>query len=223
MKIKYISAIMLAAVMFSSCASGQETTKTKTTKRVVVVHEVKETKKEPTSDMYIWPVFFGNGIFFFSETGPTMHLPGYGFSGGVTFSMFEKDVRFLNYIGNLFFFTDALYSYRNYDGYPQNVSYNMEESTFDIALAGGYRNTYIGGYIQFPNKATVRVKDWTMDDFDGIDRSTSFSFMFGYRITGSHMGIDFRLLLGQGPGGFMDDKFGDHWLGQASVGIMGGF
>jgi len=217
--IKYLLAISLAVVL-SSCAPAQPKT---TTKKVVKVIEVQEVKKEPTTGIYIWPIFFGSTTFFFSEMGPALQLPGYGFSGGATFSMFQRDFGLFSYVGNLFFFTDLLYSYRSYDGHPQKLHYSFKENTLDFALAGGYNNAYIGGYLQFPNKATVRVREWTHDDFDRIDRSTSFSFMLGYRMTGRFLGADVRLLLGQGPGQFMSSAFGDHWLGQLSLGIMGGF
>jgi hypothetical protein len=69
----------------------------------------------------------------------------------------------------------------------------------------------------------VRVKEWTIEDFDGISRTPSFSLMCGMRITRKHLGLDVRLLLGQGPGHFLKDSLGDHWLGQLSIGVMGGF
>jgi|GEM_PF-1909496 len=220
MHIKLLLAISLAVVL-SGCAPSEP--KTKTTKRVVVVHEVKEVKKEPTTGHYIWPIFFGSGSFFFSEMGPAFHMPGYGFSGGLTASYFLRDFGALDYRGNLFAFSDLLYSFRSYDGHPQKVKYHIDESTVDLAFGGGFRSTYIGGYLQFPNKATVRVRDWTIEDFRGLDRSTSFSFMFGYRMTAKYMGIDFRFLLGQGPGSFLSSSLGDYWLGQVSVGVMAGF
>jgi hypothetical protein len=172
-------------------------------------------KNERSSrSFYLWPVFFGGGTFFFSETGFDQQLPGYSFSGGLTFFVYE---------GNISFFTDALYSYRDYEGFPQSAHYRMEESTADLAIAARYEVYYLGGYVQFPLNTSIRVREWTMEDFTGISRSASFSLMGGVRITKKHLGLDLRFLFGQGPGQFLSKGLGDHWLSQISVGIMGGF
>ncbi|MCL2206785.1 MAG: hypothetical protein FWB90_01665 [Fibromonadales bacterium] len=172
---------------------------------------------------YFWPIFFGGGTFFFSEENLDSHPPGYTFSGGVTFSIFERKVNFMEYEGNLFFFADALYSFRAYEGYPQELHYHIEETTMDLAVGVGFNNIYIGALAQLPNYATIKVREWTIEDFKGLSRDPSFSFICGFRIVGDHLGIDIRLLLGQGPGQFLSKAFGDHWLGQLSVGITAGF
>jgi hypothetical protein len=174
-------------------------------------------KNTKTGSYYLWPVFFGGGTFFFTLASIDEHWPGYSLSGGGTFSM-NKD--------KLFFLADALYSYRSYEGFPQYLHYEIGETTADLALAAGYDIYYLGGYVQFPltTKPTkLRVREWTMEDFDGISRSTSFSLMGGARIVKKNFGFDLRLLLGQGPGQFLSKDFGDHWLGQISLGFMGGF
>ena len=182
-------------------------------------------KKKSKTGMgyYVWPVFFGGGTFFFSEQGLDEHWPGYSLSGGVTFSIFERSVVFYDREGNLFFFADALYSYRAYDGYPETLHYRIEETTADLAAAVGFANFYLGAYAQFPLYATIAVREWTTEDFDGLSRTPSFSLMGGFRIVGSHLGLDARILLGQGPGQFLRKAFGDHWLGQISLGLMAGF
>jgi len=182
-------------------------------------------KKKSKTGMgyYVWPVFFGGGTFFFSEQGLDEHWPGYSLSGGMTFSIFERSVVIYNREGNLFFFADALYSYRAYDGYPETLHYRIEETTADLAAAVGFANFYLGAYAQFPLYAIIAVREWTIEDFDGLSRTPSFSLMGGYRIVGSHLGLDARILLGQGPGQFLRKAFGDHWLGQISLGLMAGF
>lgn len=166
----------------------------------------------------IWPVFFGGGSFFFSPNGPDSHYPGYAFSGGLTFLVKEKN---LIDTTDIFCFVDALYSYRDYKGFPEKLHYKIEEKSADLAVGIGFANFYAGGYIQFPINTVVNVEEWTKEDFKGLERSTSFSFMGGMRATGKHLGIDIRLLLGQGPGQFLSSSFGDHWLGQISLGLMG--
>jgi hypothetical protein len=163
---------------------------------------------------YFWPIFFGGGTFFFSEAGLDEHWPGYSISGGLTFSIYEKD---------LSFFADALYSYRAYDGFPQPLHYRMRETTADLALAVGLETLYIGGYAQFPLNTRLRVSEWTMEDFNGLSRTPSFYLMGGIRIVRKNLGLDLRLLLGQGPGQFLSKDLGDHWLGQISLGFTGGF
>ena len=167
----------------------------------------------------VWPIFFGGGSFFFSPNGMDSHYPGYALSGGLTFHIKEKDL--IDTI-DVFFFIDALYSFRAYDGFPDELHYRIEESSADIAVGVGFEYLYAGGYIQFPINTMVKVKEWTIEDFDGLSRKTSFSFMGGLRATGKHLGIDIRLLLGQGPGQFLKKSFGEgHWLGQVSLGLMG--
>jgi len=182
-------------------------------------------KKKSKTGMgyYVWPIFFGGGTFFFSELGLDQHWPGYLLSGGVTFSVLERNVDFYKYNGNLFFFVDALYSYRAYDGYPQSLHYHIEETTADLAAAVGFANFYLGAYAQFPVHAEIRVREWTIEDFKGLSRTPSFSLMGGFRIVGNHLGLDARILLGQGPGQFLRKAFGDHWLGQISLGVTAGF
>jgi hypothetical protein len=163
---------------------------------------------------YFWPIFFGGGTFFFSETGLDEHWPGYLLSGGLTFSIYE---------GDLSFFTDVLYSYRVYEGYPQPLHYRIDEATADLALAVGLDIFYLGSYVQFPLNTKLRVTEWTIEDFNGLSRTPSFSFMCGIRIAKKNLGMDLRLLLGQGPGQFLSKELGDHWLGQISLGVTGGF
>jgi hypothetical protein len=169
---------------------------------------------KPGFHFNIWPIFFGGGTFFFSELGPDSHYPGYALSGGLTFSVYEEYISF---------FADALYSYRAYDGLPQTLHYTIEESTADVALGVALGILYIGGYVQFPMHTMIKVEERTQDDFNGISRSTSFSAIGGVRMMGKHLGLDIRLMLGQGPGQFLSKEFGDHWLGQVSVGVTGGF
>jgi len=167
----------------------------------------------------VWPIFFGGGTFFFNNGGPDEHYPGYALSGGLTFHIEEKDL--IDTI-DVFFFIDALYSYRAYDGFPDELHYRIEESSADLAVGVGFEYIYIGGYMQFPMNTIVKVREWTIEDFDGLSRSPSFSFMTGLRATGKHLGVDLRLLLGQGPGQFLKKSFGEgHWLGQISLGLMG--
>jgi len=166
-----------------------------------------------------WPIFFGGGTFFFTQDGADQHYPGYVFSGGLT--IYKKEKNLIDTI-DVFFFMDALYSYRAYDGFPQELHYRIEETSADLAVGVGFRNLYAGGYIQFPVNTMVRVKEWTTEDLEGLSRSPSFSLMGGMRVTWKHFGVDLRLLLGQGPGQFLKKDFGDeHWLGQVSLGLMG--
>jgi len=167
-----------------------------------------------------WPIFFGGGTFFFNnDGGPDEHKPGYALSGGLTFHIKEKDL--IDTI-DVFFFIDALYSYRAYEGFPEELHYSIKESSADLAVGIGFENLYAGGYIQFPINTMLKVREWTAEDFDGLSRNPSFSFMGGMRATGKHLGVDLRLLLGQGPGQFLKRDFGEgHWLGQVSLGLMG--
>ncbi|MDR3000117.1 MAG: hypothetical protein LBU89_02540 [Fibromonadaceae bacterium] len=173
-------------------------------------------KRDPNSvlDFSVWPIFYGGGTFFFNEIEIVQHYPGYSLSGGLTFNIYDSGI---------FFFTDALYSYRAYDGYPENIHYRIQENTADLAIGAGLEIFYIGAYAQFPISAKIRVSEWTLDDFDGLSRNPSFSLIGGIRVTGKYLGIDARLLLGQGPGQFLSRAFGESWLGQISIGIMGGF
>ncbi len=171
----------------------------------------------------VWPVFFGGGTFLFSKEGLDPHYPGYAFSGGLTFLVKEKN---LIDTTDIFCFVDALYSFRDYEGFPNEghadeLHYKIEESSADLAVGIGFGNLYAGGYIQFPINTTIGVREWTMEDFKGLSRTTSFSFMGGMRATGKHLGIDIRLLLGQGPGQFLRKSLGEQWLGQISLGLMG--
>jgi len=165
-----------------------------------------------------WPIFFGSGTFFFNNNGMDKHDPGYVLSGGLTLFVKEKDV--IDTI-DVFFFIDALYSYRAYEGFPDELHYHIEETSADLAVGVGFGNLYGGAYIQFPINTIVRVSEWTIEDFDGLSRSPSFSLMGGMRAAWKHFGVDLRLLLGQGPGQFLKKDFGeDHWLGQISLGFM---
>jgi len=212
---KHLITIFLAVLLSSHAVCHAQTSK-KASKSM--------TKSEKTGvGYYLWPVFFGGGSFFLSEEGIDVHRPGYVFSGGLTFSIFERHVNFLAYTGNLFLFSDALYSYRAYDGLPQTVNYSIEETTLDVAAGAGFNNLYLGIYTQFPNRTTIRVREWTIEDFDGISRTTSFSFMMGFRMAGDNLGMDLRFLFGQGPGKYLRSSLGDHWLGQVSIGVMAGF
>lgn len=165
-----------------------------------------------------YPIFFGGGTFFFTQEGVDQHYPGYALSGGLTFHIKEKD---LIDTMDVFFFIDALYSYRAYEGFPQELHYRIEETSTDLAIGVGFEYFYAGGYIQVPVNTMVRVSEWTIEDFEGLSRSPSFSLMGGMRMAGKHFGVDLRLLLGQGPGQFLKKDFGeDHWLGQISLGLM---
>jgi len=175
-----------------------------------------QTRKAAT---LFWPIFFGGGTFFFNKDNLDEHNPGYALSGGLTVHIKEKDL--IDTI-DVFFFIDALYSYRAYEGFPEELHYQIKESSADLAIGIGFENLYVGGYIQFPINTMVKVREWTAEDFDGLSRNTSFSFMGGLRATGKHLGVDLRLLLGQGPGQFLKRSFGEgHWLGQISLGLMG--
>jgi len=166
-----------------------------------------------------WPIFFGGGTFFFTPTGMDQHDPGYTLSGGLT--LYAKEKNAIDTI-DVFFFIDALYSYRAYEGFPQELHYSIEETSADLAVGVGFEYLYAGGYIQFPINTKVSVKEWTIEDFEGLSRNPSFSFMGGMRMAWKHFGVDLRLLLGQGPGQFLKKSFGDeHWLGQISLGLMG--
>jgi hypothetical protein len=201
MRIKCLLAILLA---LSLCPAKQQPQ--------TLIDMLKTSKS--SKGYYFWPIFFGGGTAFFSEMGLDEHWPGYSLSGGLTFSIYE---------GNLSFFTDALYSYRAYDGYPQPLHYRIEETTTDLAVGVGLETLYIGGYAQFPLNTKLRVSEWTMEDFNGLSRTPSFSLMCGIRMVKKNVGVDLRLLLGQGPGQFLSNALGDHWLGQISLGVMGGF
>jgi len=183
----------------------------------------KKTKKPqtPVIATVIWPIVFGGGNFFFNRDAIDEHRPGYTFSGGLTFYKKEKDM--IDTI-DVFIFLDALYSHRAYEGFPQEIHYKIEENSADLAVGIGFGTLYAGGYVQFPINTIIRVKEWTTEDFYGLKRSPSFSFMCGLRATGKHLGGDLRLLLGQGPGQFLKKDFGDeHWQGQLSLGFMARF
>ncbi|MDR2731844.1 MAG: hypothetical protein LBB36_01335 [Fibromonadaceae bacterium] len=207
MRIKYLLLICIA-VLFS-----QQNANSAQYEPQSLVDLLKQTKPA-RKGYYFWPIFFGGGTFFFSEEGLDHHYPGYSLSGGLTFSMYE---------GDIFFFGDALYSYRVYDGFPQPLNYRIEETTADIAAGIGLTIFYAGAYIQFPMNTKLRVSEWTVEDFEGLSRTPSFSLMCGVRIAKKHLGMDVRILLGQGPGQFLGKDFGDHWLGQISLGFTGGF
>jgi len=177
----------------------------------------KEKSKAQEFASIVWPIFFGGGNFFFSQSGVDGHFPGYTFSGGLTFYTKEKDV--IDTI-DVFFFMDALYSHRAYEGLPQKLHYKIEENSADVAIGIGFNNIYAGGYLQIPVNTKIAVDEWTIEDFDGLSRDPSFSFMCGLRIAGKHLGVDLRVLLGQGPGQFLKKDFGDHYLGQVSLGFM---
>jgi hypothetical protein len=162
----------------------------------------------------IWPVVFGGGTFFFTELGPEEKRPGYSISGGTTIILNETIMQSF-----VTLFADALFSYRAYEGL-YNITYDIKETTADFDIAAGIDNWYIGVYSQFPVTTKVKVREWTMNDFGKLSRNPSFSLMGGYRLTGEHLGLDARLLLGQGPGQFLRKAFGDSWLGQISLGIM---
>jgi len=221
MRSKFLLAICIILLM-QQTVCGARQTKEKSSKQQgqgLPYTDLMFTRKpKPGLDLSIWPIFMGGGTFFFSEQGPDTHYPGYSLSGGLTSILHERFI---------FLFIDALYSYRAYDGSPTSnvspVNYRIEETTADLSAAVGYGAFYLGGYMQFPIKTTIRVKEWTLDDFNGISRATSFSAMGGIRMIGNHLGIDIRLLLGQAPGQFLKSSLGDHWLGQISLGIMGGF
>jgi hypothetical protein len=200
MRIKCLLAILLA---FSVCSAKQQQS----------LMDMLKTSKSGKG-YYFWPIFFGGGTFFFSETGLDEHWPGYLLSGGLTLSIYE---------GNISFFSDVLYSYRAYDGFPQLLHYKIDETTADLAIAVGLDGLYVGGYVQFPLTTRLGVREWTMEDFNGLSRTPSFSLMGGIRIAKKNLGLDLRLLLGQGPGQFLSKELGDHWLGQVSLGVMGGF
>jgi len=185
---------------------------------VLTLQTVYAAEKKSNRTYSIWPIFFGGGTFFFSGTGPDAHYPGYSFSGGLSASLYTKFATF---------FTDILYSYRAYDGFPELLHYRIEETSGDLAICvapGALEPFYIGGYIQLiPINTMIRVREWTLDDFNGISRTPSFYIMGGARMMGKRLGVDARLLLGPGPGQFLKREFGDHWLGQISLGITGGF
>jgi len=204
MRIKYFFAIALAVLLSSN----------------TVCHAAKKTTG---TGYYFWPILHGGGTLLASDTEAATSWPGYTFSGGITFSIFERQVNFLEYTGNLFFFTDALYSYRAYNGDTPSLNYRIEETTADFAVGVGFRNIYIGAYAQIPNHITVKVREWTIEDFNGLSRNPSFSFMCGFRIVGDHLGVDARLLMGQGPGQFLRNSFGEYWINQLSLGVMAGF
>jgi len=209
MKIKHLFLICLAVLL-----SHQTICYAKTTKSTW-----KSKPREFAS--IVWPIVFGGGSFFFNKDAIDEQYPGYTFSGGLSFYKKEKDM--IDTI-DVFIFMDVLYSYRAYKGFPQELHYRIEENSADLAIGIGFGGLYAGGYIQFPINTAIRVKEWTAEDFEGLSRSTSFSLMGGWRITGKHLGVDLRLLLGQGPGQFLKKDFGDdHWLGQLSLGFMGRF
>jgi len=207
MKIKHIFLIFLAILLSQTICHAK-----------APKNNLKSKTRSFTS--MVWPIVYGGGTFFFNQDGVDEHNPGYTFSGGLTFNVKEKDI--IDTL-DVFFFIDALYSYRAYKGFPQEVRYQIKENSADLALGVGFNYFYVGCYIQVPTNTIVKVRDWTIDDFNERDlsRSTSFSLMTGLRGTGKHLGADLRLLLGQGPGQFLNKSFGnDHWLGQISLGLM---
>ncbi len=211
MRIKGLLVICLILLMQQTVCAAKTTTVTTTTTSTSIFQ--KRTTR-PGFHFSVWPIFFGGGTFSFSEQGPDTQIPGYALSGGLTFFVYEQ---------NISFFSDVLYSYRAYDGFPQPLNYTIQESTADVALAVAFGTFYIGGYVQFPMSTMIKSSEMTLDEFDGISRSPSFSGMVGMRTMGKHLGFDVRLILGQGPGQFLGKEFGDHWLGQLSVGVTGGF
>jgi hypothetical protein len=165
---------------------------------------------------YICPIFFGGGNILFAEE--SVDMAGYALSGGLTSSIYK---------GKLFVFGDALYSYRVLDR-SQDLNYRIEENTADLAVGIGVDAVYIGGYAQFPINTMLKVNEWTIEDFEGISRGPSVSFMLGWRMTlrltkFARMGIDARFLIGQGPGQFLRKSLGDNVLTQISLGVMAGF
>jgi len=187
---------------------------------ILLSHQTICHAKSSKSASIIWPIFFGGGTFFFTPDSVDQHYPGYTFSGGLTLYVDERNINIMDKM-NLFFFIDALYSYRAYDGFPQEVHYRIEENSADLAVGVGSKGFYAGCYIQVPTNTMIRVSEWTMEDFDGLSRNPSISLMGGLRVAGRHLGIDARILLGQGPGQFLRKSFGeDHWLGQITLGIM---
>jgi len=208
MKIKRIFFILLAILLSQAICHAKAPPKNKW-----------KTQTRSFASM-LWPIVYGGGTFFFNQDGVDEHNPGYAISGGLTFNLKEKDI--IDTL-DVFFFIDALYSYRAYKGFPQEIHYQIKENSADLAVGVGFNYFYVGCYIQVPTNTIVKVSDWTIDDFNEHDlsRSTSFSLMTGFRGTGKHLGADIRLLLGQGPGQFLNKSFGnEHWLGQISIGLM---
>jgi len=183
---------------------------------VLSLQTVYAAEKKPSKTYYFWPIAFGGATLFVSEDGPDAHTPGYSFSGGLSASLYTRFAKF---------FSDFLCSYRAYDGFPESVHYRIEELSGDIAIAVMPSEPfYLGAYAQFPLSTRIKVREWTLDDFDGLSRIPSFSFMGGARMMmGKHLGIDARLLLGPGPGFFLKRELGYHWLSQISIGVTGGF
>ncbi|MCL2101293.1 MAG: hypothetical protein FWH22_06220 [Fibromonadales bacterium] len=205
MRIKYLLAIILA-VLFSQQSVYAS--------KFNFDELVRKRKIKDTAEFSVWPIFYAGGTFFFTELEVEQHYPGYTLSGGLTLNMHYSEI---------LFFTDALYSHRAYDGVPGTLNYRIEETSIDLAIGAGLNGLYIGGYAQFPMQAKIRVNEWTWEDFDGLTRNPSLALIGGYRRTGKYLGIDARILLGQGPGQFLRNSFGNNFLGQISLGFMGGF
>jgi hypothetical protein len=208
MRIKCLFAILIAILLSQQICYAQIFSNAK---------PKANSKKKQESNLHIsvWPIFFVCGTFFFTVLGSDEYWPGYSVSGGLTFHVGE---------GEIAFFSDLLYSFRAFDGYPQSVHYRIEEITADISAAVALGTLYVGGYVKFPMNTVIRVNEWTMEDFSGVTSLPSFSLMGGMRIKGKHLGADARLLLGQGPGQYISGgSLGDHWLGQISLGFMFGF
>jgi hypothetical protein len=215
MRIKYLFVIFLASLFSQHGICHAKITKTEKT----TTKTGKAETKDPTKLQFsVWPIFFGGGTFFFTELGPEESYPGYLLSGGLTVILSETITK-----TKITLFADALLSYRAYDGFPEMLNYSIKETTADIAIAAGLDGLYAGAYVQFPMSAKVKVREWTLDDFNGLSRNPSFSLMGGLRMTGKHLGVDARILLGQGPGQFLKKPFGERQLGQISLGIMAGF
>jgi hypothetical protein len=172
---------------------------------------------------YIWPIAMGGGTFFFSNFTPDNHPLGYAFSGGMTFSINDSEWD-SKQLSDVSFFLDVLFSQRAYEGFPQEVHYDIEVRTIDVSLAAAFKIFYAGALIAFPVNTNLSVKEWPNADFSEFSIYPAFSFMCGVRIKGKSLGTDLRLLLGQGPGQFISSEFAsDHWLGQIMLGVMAGF
>ncbi|MDR0517257.1 MAG: hypothetical protein LBH25_09470 [Fibromonadaceae bacterium] len=202
--------LLICLLLFSQQAAHSAQSE----KQLSIVETITQAMKGKVG-FYFWPVFFGGGNMLLTEE--KADIAGYVFSGGLTASIYK---------GELFFFGDALYSYRVLDR-SQALNYRIEEHTTDLALGVGVDAVYVGGYVQFPMNTMLKVSEWTMEDFEGISRVPSVSFMLGWRMTLrltkiARLGIDARLLIGQGPGQFLKKSLGDNAFSQISLGIMGG-
>jgi hypothetical protein len=157
---------------------------------------------------------FGGGTFLLFNEGADLRSSGYLFSGGTTIHVGT---------GEIAFFSDILYSFRAYDGYPSDIHYNIKELSTDIALAVALGDLYAGGYIRFPMNTVIKVDEWTLEDFGNTSTSPSFYLMGGARKRWKHVGLDGRILIGQGAGQYVSGRsLGDNLLSQISVGFMFG-